>query len=201
MKPATPAYYNFLSTNAHAVWFNDRNVFNQLGLKWDGPFDTADASRQSSALMAVSALAEPITAGLAFAKGSGDPAFSHSVGGSAGTLAWTATPANATRADYPAIRPLCFLSADGPHAAHFQLAVNALSGSGVKSGPAGCARKQRRHHAGQRGCPVERICRRRPPAGFCPAASPIPSPPIRWSFASIGTMSPARRSHRDRYHD
>src|ERR1041385_4097239 len=66
-------YYNFLYKNAHAVWFNDRNVFSQLGLKWDGPFDFADAARQSSAMMAVSALAEPITADLAFARGSGDP--------------------------------------------------------------------------------------------------------------------------------
>src|ERR1043166_1993599 len=44
-------YYNFLYKNAHAVWFNDRNVFSQLGLKWDGAFDSADAARQSSAIM------------------------------------------------------------------------------------------------------------------------------------------------------
>jgi predicted alpha-1,6-mannanase (GH76 family) len=50
-----PAYYDFLRTNAHAVWFKDRNVFNQLGLKWDGSFDLDDASRQSSALQAVGA--------------------------------------------------------------------------------------------------------------------------------------------------
>src|SRR5256885_1812428 len=81
-----------------AVWFNDRNVFNQLGLKWDGAWDSADAARQSSALMPVSALAEPITADLAFAKGAGDPAFSHTVGTASGTLAWAAS--NATSAGY-----------------------------------------------------------------------------------------------------
>jgi hypothetical protein len=35
--------------NALAVW-QTRNHANQLGLFWSGPFDTADASRQSSAL-------------------------------------------------------------------------------------------------------------------------------------------------------
>ena len=51
-----PAYYNLLVKSAHATWTNDRNDFNQLGLKWDGAFDSPDAARQSSALMPVSAL-------------------------------------------------------------------------------------------------------------------------------------------------
>jgi len=43
------AYTAFTVRNALAVW-KTRNHANQLGLFWSGPFDTADASRQSSAL-------------------------------------------------------------------------------------------------------------------------------------------------------
>ena len=122
-------YYNFLYTNAHAVWFNDRNVFNQLGQLWGGPYDTDDASRQSSALMAVDALAEPISPALTFCKGAGDPAFSHTIGAPSGTLAWSATPANAPQALYLQNGPYISYLSVGPHAAHFQLAVSAVSNS------------------------------------------------------------------------
>ncbi|HTV40224.1 MAG TPA: glycoside hydrolase family 76 protein [Candidatus Sulfotelmatobacter sp.] len=120
-------YYNFLYTNAHAVWFKDRNVFNQLGQLWDGPYDTDDASRQSSALMAVDALAEPITPAIPFCKGSGDPAFSHPAGAPSGTLGWSVTAADSSEAlqNGPNVS---YLSV-GPHAAHFQLAVSALNNS------------------------------------------------------------------------
>ena len=75
-----PSYLKLLLKNAQSVWTNDRNDANQLGLKWDGPFDSADAARQSSAMMALSALAEPVTENLPFAKGAGSVSFSHDVG-------------------------------------------------------------------------------------------------------------------------
>jgi predicted alpha-1,6-mannanase (GH76 family) len=55
-----PAYRDFILRNADAVWANSRNAKNQFGLRWTGPFDVADASRQSSAvdvLIAAAALA------------------------------------------------------------------------------------------------------------------------------------------------
>jgi predicted alpha-1,6-mannanase (GH76 family) len=44
------AYRDFIISNARSVWDNSRNAKNQFGVSWAGPFDSADASRQSSAL-------------------------------------------------------------------------------------------------------------------------------------------------------
>jgi predicted alpha-1,6-mannanase (GH76 family) len=49
------AYRAFILNNAQSIWDNNRNADNQFGLRWTGPFDTADASRQSSALDALNA--------------------------------------------------------------------------------------------------------------------------------------------------
>ncbi len=45
-----PGYAAFVQTNARLIWNQDRNATNQLGFWWSGPFDQADAARQSSAL-------------------------------------------------------------------------------------------------------------------------------------------------------
>jgi predicted alpha-1,6-mannanase (GH76 family) len=52
-----PEYQDFIVRNAQSVWANSRNAQNQFGVRWTGPFDTADASRQSSALEALTAAA------------------------------------------------------------------------------------------------------------------------------------------------
>ncbi|HUY49899.1 MAG TPA: glycoside hydrolase family 76 protein [Streptosporangiaceae bacterium] len=50
-----PAYRAFILANARSIWDNDKNADNEFGLRWAGPFDRADASRQSSALDALNA--------------------------------------------------------------------------------------------------------------------------------------------------
>ncbi|KAI1273182.1 glycoside hydrolase family 76 protein [Xylaria sp. FL0933] len=47
------AFKNFLLTNADAIWNKDRNTNNQLGPTWNGPFATASAGTQSSAMDAL----------------------------------------------------------------------------------------------------------------------------------------------------
>ncbi|HEY0936670.1 MAG TPA: glycoside hydrolase family 76 protein [Trebonia sp.] len=52
-----PAYSAFIVANADSVWRNARNPESEFGLRWGGPFDQADASRQSSAVEVLSAAA------------------------------------------------------------------------------------------------------------------------------------------------
>jgi predicted alpha-1,6-mannanase (GH76 family) len=52
-----PAYRDFIIRNARSVWDHSRNGKNQFGVCWAGPFDAADASRQSSALDVLNAAA------------------------------------------------------------------------------------------------------------------------------------------------
>jgi predicted alpha-1,6-mannanase (GH76 family) len=40
----TPAYRDFIERNATSIWTHDRSSQDQLGLRWQGPFDAADAS-------------------------------------------------------------------------------------------------------------------------------------------------------------
>ncbi|MBV9385254.1 MAG: glycoside hydrolase family 76 protein [Chroococcidiopsidaceae cyanobacterium CP_BM_ER_R8_30] len=48
-------YREFIIKNAHSIWLRNRNQVNQFGLSWAGPFDSADAIRQSSAMDAINA--------------------------------------------------------------------------------------------------------------------------------------------------
>lgn len=63
-----PAYEEFIRGNAEAVWRQARNRRNQFGARWGGPFDRADASRQSSAL-------EVLTAAATLGTGAGHPRY------------------------------------------------------------------------------------------------------------------------------
>jgi predicted alpha-1,6-mannanase (GH76 family) len=58
-----PAFREFILRNARSIWDNNRNPKNQLGLHWAGPFDRADACRQSAAVDALNA-AVPLAAEL-----------------------------------------------------------------------------------------------------------------------------------------
>jgi len=50
-------YLDFAATNAQSIWDLDQGADYQFGLVWSGPFDAADAARQSSALDAIIAVA------------------------------------------------------------------------------------------------------------------------------------------------
>ena len=45
-----PQYQAFIDANAKSIWSSDRGADYQFGAAWQGPFDSGDATRQSSAL-------------------------------------------------------------------------------------------------------------------------------------------------------
>jgi predicted alpha-1,6-mannanase (GH76 family) len=51
-------YKMFVATNAESIWRNDQGVNHQFGEKWQGPFDSGDGTRQTSALDALIAAVE-----------------------------------------------------------------------------------------------------------------------------------------------
>jgi predicted alpha-1,6-mannanase (GH76 family) len=55
VRSSRPAYLGFIRDNARSIWDNNRNLKDQFGLHWAGPFDRADACRQSAALDALNA--------------------------------------------------------------------------------------------------------------------------------------------------
>lgn len=124
-----PSYAIFLAKNASAIWANDRNSSNQLGLLWNGPFDSATASKQSSAMLLLSALAEPTTQGAAFARGAQDPAFNHTIGTASGTQSWACSASACTTADFMVYGPYISYLPPGTHTVDFRLSVNATSAS------------------------------------------------------------------------
>jgi len=116
-----PVYLKFLLRNARSIWQNDRDDTNHLGLKWYGPFDSADAARHSSAMMAVSALALPSTENLPFAQGAASPIFNHEVGAASGNLAWTCD--TKTTNEGVMLSGICASLPAGNHTIHFRMSV------------------------------------------------------------------------------
>jgi predicted alpha-1,6-mannanase (GH76 family) len=53
----SPRYVDFALHNASSIWRFNRSPANRFGLIWSGPFDSADAARQSSALACLNAAA------------------------------------------------------------------------------------------------------------------------------------------------
>jgi predicted alpha-1,6-mannanase (GH76 family) len=55
-----PGYREFTLANASSAWERARNASGQFGYRWEGPFDRADAGRQSSALDLLNAAIETV---------------------------------------------------------------------------------------------------------------------------------------------
>jgi predicted alpha-1,6-mannanase (GH76 family) len=51
-------YKTFVDNNANSIWANDQSTGYKFGVYWEGPFDSADGTRQTSALDALIAAAE-----------------------------------------------------------------------------------------------------------------------------------------------
>ncbi|MGH3257199.1 MAG: glycoside hydrolase family 76 protein [Streptosporangiaceae bacterium] len=56
-RTSQPNYQAFILANASSIWDNNKNAANEFGMRWTGPFDQADAARQSSALDSLNAAA------------------------------------------------------------------------------------------------------------------------------------------------
>jgi predicted alpha-1,6-mannanase (GH76 family) len=52
-----PAYRKFAEANAESIWSKDQGPNHSFGASWQGPFDSADATRQTAALDALIAAA------------------------------------------------------------------------------------------------------------------------------------------------
>ncbi|HLP78748.1 MAG TPA: glycoside hydrolase family 76 protein [Candidatus Paceibacterota bacterium] len=123
-----PEYHDTILKSARSIWQNNRDGSDRLGLRWTGPLDTVDAARHSSAMFALTALAEPVTKDLPFAKGSGCLAFNHEVGVSAGVLGWECNASNALRSGFMQTGPFLSSLPVGRHQVHLRMTVDQLRG-------------------------------------------------------------------------
>ena len=128
-----PTYRTFLIRNARSVWFKGRGSGahqDDLGLKWAGPFDATDASRQSSAMFALGALAEPRTRAASFVGASAGPWFNHEVGVPATPAGgWWCDPQACPSQGQMQAGPFFESLPPGPHRAFFTAAIDAVGAS------------------------------------------------------------------------
>ncbi len=123
------SYYDFIVKNARSAWLNARNGDNQLGSQWSGPFDSAGATRQSSAMFALSALADKYSQASVFLRQSGGPSFSHALGERTDLLGWACDAEVCPSAGLMQAGPYVSYIPPGTHELHVRLMVNETSTS------------------------------------------------------------------------
>lgn len=82
-----PKYATFLLQNARSVWKSAQKD-GLFGVSWSGPFDKADAPRQSSALHALLAMTPPTSPWSPFVRAAGGSTFNHQLGFAAAPGGW-----------------------------------------------------------------------------------------------------------------
>ena len=124
------SYYDFMLKNARSVWINDRDAANHFGSNWAGPFDAADSSRQSSAMFALSALADPYTQASPFLRASGAPSFRHALGRRAGLAGWACDSTECPSAGFMLESPNLAYLPPGRHALHVRASIGSAGTQG-----------------------------------------------------------------------
>jgi predicted alpha-1,6-mannanase (GH76 family) len=122
-----PSYFDFIVTNARSAWAKDRDANSEFGGNWSGPFDTASAPGQASAMFALSALADPISPSSIFLRPAAGPTFNHALGARDGVLGWACDAASCPAAGLMQSGPYVSYLPLGGHTAHFRLAAGAIS--------------------------------------------------------------------------
>ena len=118
------AYAQFFARNADSIWAHDRNGADELGLSWSGPFDSADVTRQNSAMSALTAAAAGWTTAGPFVRASGDASFCHLVGAADGAGAWSCDAASCPKSGFLQLGPGVTYLPAGSHVAHVRMSVD-----------------------------------------------------------------------------
>jgi predicted alpha-1,6-mannanase (GH76 family) len=121
------SYYDFMVKNARSLWKNARDGENRIGSDWSGPFDSAGSTRQSSAMFAMSSLADQYSQASLFLRSSAGPSFIHDVGARAGLLEWACDAATCPSAGSMLGGPYVAYLPAGAHTLHVRAKVDHTS--------------------------------------------------------------------------